>query len=215
MIKTFSKLLLAILILSFCSYLTLGQATKVKAAEYAIYAAVLREIYKENRRDYSNGSHFVFLDNTLTSDDFSSPTQRKFRLLVTTFRKSIRHQGSIERNFPRGEYSKTYHLISQDKLDELFREGQTEYEKQKKAEEKSQKIGEIDFCGSVSWQPFYRNYPEASGYYKLSRVAFSGNLAMVRVRREDVCGGFDLTHILKKTRKGWNLIWSAGSHWVS
>lgn len=211
-----SKLALAVLIFSLCAHLALGQKdTKVTAAEYAVYAAVLRGIYKENRRDYSNESQFVFVEETLTSEDLSAPTAKQYRPLVKKFEKLNRNQAQLERRFPKGDYSKTYYLISQEELDELFREGQAEYEKRKEEERRTQKLREVDICGGTQWQPFYRKYPEASGYYKLSRAALSRNLAIVRVKGEDVCGGFDLTYILKKTRKGWGVVWSAGSGWVS
>lgn len=216
MAKPVSKILFSILILSLCAHLTFSQKeTKVTAAEYKIYASILRRIYKDNRRDYSNESHFVFVDKTLTSTDFNEPTEKKFRPLVRMFKELIQLPGLIERKFPRGGYSKTYYLISQGELDELFRVGQIEYEKREAEESREQRVREADLCGSIHWQPFYRRYPEASGYYKLSRVALRSNLAMARVQREDVCGGFDMTYILKKTKKRWIEIWSAGSHWVS
>jgi hypothetical protein len=54
--------------------------------------------------------------------------------------------------------------------------------------------------------PFYKKYPEASGYYTLSRVGFNTLFAMVQVKREDIHSGFTRTYVLKKTKGKWKIL---------
>ncbi|HQU91694.1 MAG TPA: hypothetical protein PLK77_05320 [Pyrinomonadaceae bacterium] len=207
-----AKILVLFLLFAVCP--GLGQ-TGHSTSEYAVYGAVLRTIYTENRRDYANKSHFVIIDRTLKSDAVNTPTSRRFSNLVNKFEKLNSSEYSIERKLPPGEYSKEYHLISPSDLDELFLDGKREYDRRIQETRRSGKLPVIDICGSAYWHPFYQKFPEASGHYRLSRVAISGSYALVRIQREDVCGGFDTTDLLLKTKKGWRVIWSAGSQWVA
>jgi hypothetical protein len=185
--------------------------TTPSLAEYRVYGAVLRSIYKENRRDYSNKSHFVIVDQTLKSEAASTPTSRKFRNLVKRFEVLNESRLRLEKKLPTGEYSNQYYLISQGMLDELSLIGTEESDRQTAEAKSKNKPLVIDFCGSVRWRPFYKKYPEANGYYFLSRAAISGGYTLVRVKREDVCSAFDMTYLLLKTKRGWQIVWTAGS----
>ena len=104
-------------------------------------------------------------------------------------------------------------MVSQNEIDKLFGQGRLELERQNEAQ-KLATIKTVDICGSVYWTPFYEKYPEAWGYYRLSRVGFSRTFAMVMVEREDVCGGFSRTYILKKTHGKWKIVTWMGTEWV-
>ena len=184
-------------------------------SEYAVYGAVLRTIYAENRKTYSNKSEFVIVDTTLKSDAINTPTARKFRNLVKQFVSLNQTEHPIEKKLPPGEYSKEYHLISQADVDKLFLEGKAENDRRIEDAKKKNLLTVIDQCGSTHWRPFYRRFPEASGYYRLSRAAISNKFALVRIKRKGTCSGFDTTYLLQKTRTGWSAVWSRGGFWVA
>lgn len=185
------------------------------ASEYAVYGTVLRTIYAENRKTYSNASEFVIVDRTLRSDATNTPTARKFRNLVKHFVSLNQSEHPLAKKLPRGEYSNEYHLISQADIDKLFIEGKAENDRRTEDAKKKNLLTVIDQCGSTHWRPFYRKFPEASGHYQLSRAAISNNFALVRIKRKDTCSGFDNTYLLQRTRTGWRAVWSRGSFWVA
>lgn len=207
-----AKILVLFLLFLVCPGLS---QTGLSTSEYAVYGAVLRTIYTENRRDYSNKSHFVIIDRTLKSDAVNTPTSKRFSNLVNKFERLNQFEYPIERKLPAGQYSKRYHLISPSSLDGLFLKGKGEYDRRIEDARRNGKLPVIDICGSAHWYPFYQKFPEANGHYRLSRVAITGNFALVRIQREDVCSGFDTTYLLLKTKKGWRTVWSLGSQWVA
>ncbi|MBK9162986.1 MAG: hypothetical protein IPM21_03605 [Acidobacteria bacterium] len=184
-------------------------------SEYAVYGAVLRTIYAERSQTYSNESGFVIIDQTFRSEPASFPTARKFKGLVDRFKLLNRSQYRIERKLPPGRYSRAYDLVSQGELDRLFLEGRAENERRIEDAKKKNLLTVIDTCGSTHWQPFYRKFPEAGGYYQLSRVAIGNGFALVRVKGEFACSGFDSTYLLQRTKRDWSTVWSSGTFWVA
>jgi hypothetical protein len=161
-----------------CVSAAVGQA-ELAERDYAVYAHVLREIYKHNRETYSNKSEFVIVNKTQTDPELELPRGKQYRTLVDAFKRNNKSSSTLERKFPRGAYSETYYLLSQAEIDELEEKGRVEYEK-RKAIDKSNPC--IINPGGVSYTVFYQKYPESSGYYYLSRVGFSGQLAWFRLR---------------------------------
>ena len=199
---------------SFCAF-NLSAQTKLTQEEYAVYASVLKVIYKENRETYSNKSEFVFINETKVDPELELPSSRKYRNLVKDFNRKNSFSGIVDKKFPRGAYSETYYLVSQAEVDELLEEGRVEAEK-RRAERKlnNPNVRYIE-TGTETWITFYQKYPESSGVHALSRVGFSGQLAMVQVKGERSWNGFTRNYILKKVKGKWKIITSSGSEWIS
>ena len=58
------KVVFIFLLILFCN-LNISAQTKITPEEYAVYASVLKAIYKDNRETYSNKSHFAILRTEL------------------------------------------------------------------------------------------------------------------------------------------------------
>ena len=172
------KIAFLIFVILFCSS-NLSAQTKLTQEEYAVYASVLKVIYKENRETYSNKSEFVIINETKVDPEIDLPSSRKYKNLVVDFNQKNSASGIVERKFPRGAYSETYYLVSQAEIDDINEKARIEYEKRFAVEKLNRSIANP---GGSSWATFYQKYPEASGYYNLSRVGFSGQPAI-----EPVC----------------------------
>lgn len=205
------KLVLAIIFAITCVSAVVGQA-KLTNKDYAIYAQVLREIYKDNRETYSNKSEFVIVDKTRTDPELEMPRERRYRVLVKDFGRKNAQSATIERLLPRGAYSKSYHLVSQSEIDELEEKGRIEFEKRYAVDKLNPQIANP---GGSSYTVFYQKYPEASGYYYLSRVGFSGQTAIVQVKGDLGWNGFSRIYILKKVRGTWRTISVSGIESIS
>jgi len=208
------KIALTILLILFCASTLVGQA-RVTQEEYDVYAGVLRMIYRENRQTYSNKSHFIILKTTQIDPELDLPSSRRYRALVRDFKRMNLSPGVIEKRLPNGAYSETYYLVTRDEIDELFTRGRIEFDKRYEVEKS---IKGLANPGGTTWMPFYERYPEASGYYTLSRVGFAGIFAMVQVKREDIHSGFSRTYILKKVKGMWKVITPSGvvsREWVT
>ncbi len=57
------KIAFLIFAILFCGF-NLSAQTKLTQEDYAVYASVLKVIYKENRETYTNKSEFVILNET-------------------------------------------------------------------------------------------------------------------------------------------------------
>jgi hypothetical protein len=200
------KLAFTILLILFCASTLVGQA-RVTQEEYAVYAAVLRVIYRENRQTYSNKSHFVILKTTQIDPELDLPSGRRYRALVKDFKRMNLNPGVIERRLPNGAYSERYYTVTQDEIDELFKRGKIEFDKRYEVEKSVKGLANP---GGTTWGPFYENFPEANGYYSLSRVGFDGIFAMVQVKREDVGRGFSRIYIMKRVKGKWMVVSSSG-----
>jgi hypothetical protein len=199
--------LVFLLLITFSGLNLYGQA-KLSQEEYNVYKTILNVIYKENRETYSNQSHFVILQKTKTDSelDLDLIVNRKYKTLIKTFIRKNLVPAFVERNFP----FKTYHLVKQKEIDDLFEKGEIEFNKRYEIEKKDERIVNP---GGTTWMPFYEKFPEASGYYSLSRVAFDSNkvLAIAHVKREDIHSGFSYIYILRKEKDRWKIVASSGS----
>ena len=205
------KIAFLIFSILFCGF-NLSAQTKLTREEYAVYASVLKVIYKHNRETYSNKSEFVIVNETKVDADLELPSERKYRNLVRDFNRKNLTSGIVEKKFPRGAYSETYYLVSQTEIDDINKEARIEFEKQYAIDKLNPSIANP---GGNSWATFYQKYPEASGYYNLSRVGFSGRVAIVRVKGDLGWNGFSRTYILKKVKSKWRIITFSGSVSVS
>lgn len=205
------KIAFLIFAILFCG-LNLSAQTKLTQEEYAVYASVLKVIYKENRETYSNKSEFVIIDETKIDPELELPSDRKYRNLVKDFNQKNSTQGMVERKLPRGAYSETYYLVSQTEIDDINEKARIEYEKRYAVEKLNPSIANP---GGSSWTMFYQKYPEASGYYSLSRVGFSGQFAMVQVKGDLGWNGFSRTYILKRVKGKWRIVTFSGSEWIT
>jgi hypothetical protein len=206
------KIVLTISLILFCAPNLLSQAG-ITQEEYAVYASVLRDIYKDNRQIYSNKSHFVILKNTKIDPELDLTPSKRYKGLVAAFKRANLTSGIIERKFPLGAYSETYYLVTKNEIDELFEKGKVEFDKRYEIEKNQMGLANP---GGTTWIPFYEKYPEASGYYSLSRVGFNGLFAMVQVKRDDIHSGFTRTYILKKVKGKWKIVTLlSSSEWVT
>ena len=208
------KIAFLIFSILFCAF-NLSAQTKLTQEEYAVYASVLKVIYKDNRETYSNKSEFVFINETKVDPELELPSSRKYKSLVKDFNRKNLLSGTVEKKFPRGTYSETYYLVSQAEVDKLLEEGRIEAEK-RRAERKlnNPNVRYIE-TGTETWITFYQKYPESSGVHTLSRVGFSGQFAMVQVKGDRSWNGFTRNYILKKVKSEWKIITSSGSEWIS
>ena len=186
--------------------------TRLTPKEYAVYASVLKAIYKENRETYSNKSEFVLINETKVDPELEMPSERKYRGLLKDFNRKNLTPGIVERKFSRGAYSVTYHLVSQAEIDDLSEKGRLEYEKRYAVDRLNPRIVNP---GGSSYTVFYQKYPESSGYYYLSRVGFSGQLAIVQVKGDLGWTGFSRIYILRKLKGKWRTISASGIESIS
>jgi len=205
------KIAFLIFVILFCG-LNISAQTKLTQEEYAVYASVLKVIYKENRETYSNKSEFVIIDETKVDPEIDLPSSRKYKNLVADFNQKNSISGIVERKFPRGAYSETYYLVSQVEIDDINEKARIEYEKRFAVEKLNPSIANP---GGSSWTLFYQKYPEASGYYILSRVGFGGQFAMVQVEGDLGWNGFSRTYILKRVKGKWRIVTFSGSEWIT
>ena len=100
-------------------------------------------------------------------------------------------------------------------LDKLFELGRAEYEKTRKENELNNKI--VIELGNSVWMPLFRKYPDANGYYTLSRVGFNGSkdFALVQVIWKHFFTGFSRAYILRKIKGDWQIYSLSGSGWIS
>ena len=207
------KIAFLIYLILFCGSNLLAQ-TKLTQEEYAVYASVLRVIYTENRETYSNKSEFVFINKTKVDPEVELPSSRKYKTLLNDFNRKNLTSVTLEKKFPRGAYSETYYLVSQTEVDELFERGRVEAEKRRE-EAKSKSSGIYIEAPTTGCTPFYQKYPESSGHYNLSRVGFSGQLALVQVEGDLCWNGFSRYYILRKAKGKWKIVNFGGSEWIS
>ncbi len=206
----YTKPILIFLILV-CGTSLLGQ-TRLESEEYAVYASVLKSIYEHNRDTYSNKSEFVIINQTMIDPEVEMPSEKKYRSLINDFNRANLFSAVIERNFPPGEYSETYHLVSQAEIDELNEKGRIEY-KQRFAKDRLDPT--IINPGGVRYTVFFEKYPESSGYYSPSRVGFSGQHAVVQVKGDLGWRGFSRFYLLKKLNGEWQITNFGGIEWIS
>ena len=189
----------------------LAQA-KIGAKEYEVYASVLEGIYQDDRASHSGKNEFVFINQTKVDPELELPKSRKYRSLVNDFKRKNRSSAILEKRFPPGAYSESYQLVSQAEIDAINKKARLEYEKRYAVDKLNPSI---ENPGGWSWATFYQTYPDASGYYYLSRVGFTGQFAIVHVKADLGWKGFSRIYILKRTKAKWETISSSGGEWVS
>ncbi len=206
------KIVFVILLILFCR-LDVSAQMKITQEEYAVYAVVLKDIYKYNRETYSNKSHFVILNKTKADVELLDlVSSRKYRKLVADFKVKNSTSEIIEKRFPSGAYSETYYLVSQTEVDELLERGRIETEKLHAERKLNSSVIYVN-TPVEPWIPFFQKYPESSGLYILSRVGFSGQFALVHVKGNRGWNGFSRNYILEKVKGEWRIVSISGSQW--
>ncbi len=228
----------AVLLMMFCS-LNLFAQTVVNNEEYAVYAAVMDEIYTrnskhnelyaKNSKDNEIETSFVILENTIEPDqttlnnnlksnrilDYLNATTPPNSLKTFAFDELLKNLKENNKNSAKldgtfpVEYKYSY--VSKSELDKLLEEGKKEYEDELKR-------CKCVFTGSGSiWQPFFRKYKTHSGYYSLSKVGFSfdGQFALVFFKTESGDQGSSTFYVLEKVNDKWQVRKNFGSAWVT
>jgi hypothetical protein len=154
-----------------------GDQSNIPAEEYAIYAAVI--------------------DDMFASDKVSSDSQSKVKLLViedrTVNNKFGNFRGEEEGKRVKQEFSS---IISQETIDDYLAKNAKSHQLTKSFDLKlkytliqKEKIEQIFKSGLDGWGEFYRQFPYSGGLIALSRAGLdsSGNQALVYI--EHGCGG--------------------------
>lgn len=199
--------LVSLLLVIFSGLNVYGQ-TKLDQEEYEVYKTILNEIYRENKQTYANKSHFVVLQKTKTDPELNMDfVSTKYKFLIELFITTNQAPAIVEYKLP----FETYYLVTEREIGDLFKLGEIESRKRRATDDNN----DIIQNPGTEWKPFYRKYPEASGYYSISRVAFdpNGSLAMAHVRRDDIHSGFSNIYILKKQKTEWRIVEISSRVW--
>jgi hypothetical protein len=181
------KIGLMILVLLLCSCspglsrATVTPSPNIKAEEYAIYSALIRQ----NPIGYNLGSYFAVREQTVAGLDMFERTLENVHRLPSSLVDSYRSRNAASYTLdPNLDVEQDYVLMPQEEFDEIFRKG-----------------------GSV-WTRFQDRYPEASGLVTFSRVGFNADgdeaLALVGYRCGDLCGAGGL-YLLVKEDGNWKV----------
>ena len=203
------KIISTILLTAFCTFNFFAQITTIKE-EYAIYAAVLENIYAENFKHNEYKTSFVISENTIKSDfvplgfikpksvlDYANDkVQSRLENLLTDFRERNEYSTNLEKQFPT-KYQ--YNLITKDEIEYLLEQGKKEYK------ETLKKCKCLFFDGGFAFQPLYKKYPNSYGYYNFSRIGFGSDRTVALVFANKVSGdqGSATFYILEKMNDKW------------
>lgn len=95
--------------------------------------------------------------------------------------------------------------MDQTDIDNFFEIAQ---ERKRKSEKDKPKNTTIIYNSPFYWIPFYEKYPNAHGYYSVSRVGFSSDrkFALFNLTKEDSIASFSRNYLLKKIKNKWQVI---------
>lgn len=213
--------------------------SNVNKEEYAVYAAVMNEIYARNLKHNEtyaknskvneNEASFIILENTIelnqatlnnilkniSVSDYLDITTPPNSLKTFVFDELLKNLKESNKNPAKldGQFpvEYKYNFISKSELDTLLEEGKKEYE------EELRKCKCV-FTGSGSiWQPFFRKYKTHSGYYSFSKVGFSSDnqFALVFFKTESGDQGSSIFYILEKADDKWIVRKNFGSGFIT
>lgn len=187
--------------------------------EYAVYATVLRNIYKdlvENEREVSGkkgNRSFVILDKTKISQDSETSFDETFHKLKVSgitndFIKKNKVSAKLQKNI-RVNYQ--YDIVDKNEVDRLLELGKIEVEKERQTTQRN-----TTGCADEHWRIFHKNYQNSSGYYQFSRVGFSldKTFAYVEIYGEGGSWQSNMRYILRKIRGKWKIEGGSGGHGV-
>lgn len=220
------------------SSLNIFAQSVVSKEEYAVYAKILREIYKEeleNRKENADKNkkiEFVILKQTNTFDIQSEQTNSESKEIephpqlqkaIDDFVKGLKESktdkdydlkntrhSNLQKVFP---VKFKYSLVSKEEIDVLIAIGNKEFTES----QKNRKYPLPELYGGEGWKYFYEKYTNANGYYKFSRVGFNSKKTFAKVYIEAIGGSWNssITYILKKKRGKWEIYTLFGSSGVS
>ena len=220
-----------------CCFSIFAQS-KITKDEYAVYAAVMKDIYTERLRESKEQTSFVFLDETRVTDDSdnseASETEnveidlgedaeylkeftdilRNTKGLNEDFERKNKASVKLQRLFPT---KLKYTLTSKSEIEKLLEIGRKEYEKFQEKLKHENKLVIPSYGSDIIWKDFYKKFPDAHGYYQFSRIGFSfnKNYAVVDVEGKGNYWSFSSTYILKKNKKGWRIFKEFGLHTIA
>lgn len=220
------KIIFAGLLILFGNLSFSAQAILVNE-DYAVYATVLRDIYKDlvKKEELSGGPGklaFVILDRTKTLDRTKSLDSSKtpfdetfYKLKVSEIirdfasknKSSVKLQKRISVNYQ-------YSLVGKSKIDKLLELGKTEVGKEQQRTQ--MQIITAVTCGDDFWQIFRKNYPNADGYYQFSRTGFNSNKTFAYVEVSGKGGSWEsnMAYILRKAKGKWKIVGGSGGFGV-
>lgn len=205
------KILLSILVMLICGFNLFAQSTVTKE-EYAVYARILRDIHLENLKQIKAKYSFVILDETFKPKHLNEYKNGRFRSLSKDFIQKNLTSSKLEKSF---SVNYDYEITSQSEIDKLLKIGEKEFNRIE-AEYKLRNVG-ISSGSTIVWKPFHAKYPNANGYYQLSRVGFSKDkkFALVSVKGEGAYWTSNMDYILRKTRGKWTIYQASGGHGIA
>lgn len=205
------RILFLALIILVCGFNLFAQASITKE-EYAVYAAILRDIRFADAEQSKNEFSFVILYETFQPEFFSHSPTGKFKSLSADFLRKNRRRSKLKKLFP---INYEYETILQSEIDELLKIGAKEFERIE-AEEKSRNNRIITEGSGYVWKFFHAKYPNTKGYYQFSRIGFSQNkkFAVAAVEGKGAYWFSTTEYILKKTKGKWIIYSSSGSSGV-
>lgn len=179
--------------------------------EYVVYDALLRLIYREERKEYQNVSYYVIYRSTKTDEYLYLEDAKRYRGLATDFLTKNKIPATLENKLFFGKY----YLVDQKEIDDFFEKARAEI--QSFEEEARNRNAILRIISANYWRPFYEKYPEAYGLYSLSRVGFTKNkeYAVVQIIRESSLTGYSRTYVLRKVERGWRIVTWSGSSSIS
>ena len=191
------KIIFTILLMC-VSGISLFAQTGVTKEEYAVYAAILQNIYAENLKEYETESSFVILDKTFQTDNIIEDEFDDINGFAKDFNQKNKTSTKFEKLFP---VDYRYYITEKSEINELLEIGEKELAKAKLGG-----IG-ISFGSSIVWKPFYEKYPNSNGYYQFSRIGFSskGKSALVFMERDASSSDDSNWFILKKIKGKWEV----------
>ncbi len=201
------RLIFAVLVVCFCHAGLIAQ-TGATAEEYAVYAGVLRDIDRKNRRETKIKTSFVIFDKTVKPEEFDKSESPKMKGLIKDFREKNEISAKLTRRFP---VNFSYGIVSQSELNKLLISGSKNLDESKT----ENKVRNTKFGNEIPWKGFYEQFPKANGYYLFSRVGFSANkkFALVYAERAEFHSGDFTKYILRKVRGKWKIYSASGTGW--
>ena len=201
-----------VLCLIFICFAKVPAQRKISAEEYKVYAAILKDIYQINFNEYKTKSAFVILNSTFQPDFVGTYKVSKIKGLLNNFRRANKTIAVLDEQI---SVKYDYTIIDKSEIDVLLKIGEANLKIQE-AEYKKRNIG-IRGGSDYIWEPFYKKFPNANGYYQFSKTGFSSNrkFAVVYVERKAGSSGDSTIYILKKIKGIWKINFSYGGSWVS
>ena len=198
-----------------------GQA-RITAEEYSMYAIVLKEIYREQRRTDHKKYLMVLLSRSssepvpeLSRADQKPPgwkRDKRMKGLWENFDRRNKLPVSFQHKFP---VKFGVEIVDREQIAVLIEKGKIETENEER--NRREKLGtnyisDASTCGPFTWKYFYQRFPRANQFYQFSRIGYSANrrYAVVEATGEGFGSGSNWTYWLIRTTSGWKVYQASG-----